>query len=180
MLTSIFVKTAKHQPAMIILSWKLSIQSKLPIKLLQLSMIKNTILSKLMVKEFNYLKFLSSITFLKHSADQDNQDHKTVDSHHSIEDIVHSLTNHKENLKKNKKKNRKKLKKFLNLKKKLKFKKRLNKNHSKRSQFSNNQNQLLNKRKLFHKKRSNNKSQLRIKELKNRNWCKAPTTFQEF
>lgn len=110
-------------------------------------MIKNKILSKLMGKEFNYPKFLSLITFLKHSADQDNQDHKTADSHLSIEDIVHSQTNHKENVRKNKKKNRKKLRKFPNLKKKLKLKKKLSKNLSKRNQFSSNQNQLLNKRK---------------------------------
>lgn len=109
-----YVKIVKRPQAMIILSLKLKIQNKLLIKLSPLLMTMSKTLSKLTVKEFNYLNSLSWTISLKLFADQDNQE----------EDTAHSPTNQKENARKRNKKRNRKSKRCPSLKKKLKFRRK--------------------------------------------------------
>lgn len=144
-------------------------------------MTKSKTLSRLMAKEFNYLKFHSLTISLKPSVVQDNPDLNVIDSLKLTEETVLSQINGKRNKKRNKKRNRKKLKRFLNLKRKLKFRKKLSLNLSKRSQFSN-KNQLNKRNQLSKKNQLSNrkKSQLSLKKQKNKRLCKTPIIFQEF
>lgn len=144
MLILIFVKIVKPFQTILMHSWKLKILNKPLIKLLQLLMIKNKILSKSMVKKLDYLKFHLSAIFSKHFVVQGNKNIKEMDSLTLTKGNAHSQTNLKENVRKNKKRKRRRFKKWNKHKRKLKLNKNLWLNN--RNQLLlNNKNQLLNK-----------------------------------